>query len=68
MGIHREDNGLELSDALRLETQPRAISTGPRVGLRLAADRPWRFWITDDPTVSRYVPAKARPGKSVSQA
>ena len=36
------------------------ISTGPRVGLRLAADRPWRFWLTGDPTVSRYVPAKAR--------
>ena len=36
-------------------------STGPRVGLRHAADRPWRFWIPGDPTVSRYVPAKPRP-------
>lgn len=36
------------------------VSTGPRVGLRLAADRPWRFWITGDPTVSRYVAAKPR--------
>ena len=26
-----------------------AISTGPRVGLRHAADRPWRFWVTGDP-------------------
>ena len=37
-----------------------AISTGPRVGLRLAADRPWRFWITGDPTVSTYRPAAPR--------
>ncbi len=66
MGIHRDDNGLDLCDVLRLEAPPRAISSGPRVGLRLAADRPWRFWITDDPTVSRYVPAKARARRDVS--
>lgn len=36
------------------------VSAGPRVGLRLAAEHPWRFWITGDPTVSRYVPAKRR--------
>ncbi|GAA1911048.1 DNA-3-methyladenine glycosylase [Nocardioides marmoribigeumensis] len=39
------------------------VSTGPRVGLRHAADRPWRFWVTGDPTVSRYVPAKPRPAR-----
>jgi DNA-3-methyladenine glycosylase len=33
------------------------VSTGPRVGLRLAADRPWRFWLTGEPTVSPYHPA-----------
>jgi DNA-3-methyladenine glycosylase len=32
----------------------RSVSAGPRVGVRLAADVPWRFWITDDPTVSAY--------------
>lgn len=31
-----------------------AIAVGPRVGVRLAADRPWRFWIDGDPTVSAY--------------
>ena len=36
------------------------ISTGPRVGLRKAAEWPWRFWVTGDPTVSRYVAAKPR--------
>ncbi len=40
------------------------ISTGPRVGLRLGAERPWRFWITGDPTVSRYVAAAPRPSRA----
>ena len=30
------------------------ISTGPRVGVTAAADVAWRFWLTDDPTVSAY--------------
>jgi DNA-3-methyladenine glycosylase len=60
MAIDRDDNGLELSATLRLGPALQDISTGPRVGLRLASERPWRFWITDDPTVSRYVAAKPR--------
>jgi DNA-3-methyladenine glycosylase len=60
MGINRADNGLDLADRLRLGPQVQEISTGPRVGLRLAADRTWRFWITGEPTVSRYVAAKPR--------
>jgi 3-methyladenine DNA glycosylase Mpg len=32
-------------------------ATGPRVGLRLAADRPWRFWVPGEPSVSVYRPA-----------
>ena len=35
-------------------TRPVAISSGPRVGVQHAADRPWRFWITDSPYVSAY--------------
>ena len=30
------------------------ISSGPRVGVRRNADVAWRYWITDDPTVSAY--------------
>ena len=30
------------------------VRTGPRVGLRLAADRPWRFWLPAEPSVSAY--------------
>ncbi len=41
-----------------------AIRTGPRVGLRLAADRPWRFWIDGEKSVSRYVAAKPRSSRS----
>ncbi|GAA4687057.1 DNA-3-methyladenine glycosylase [Phytohabitans rumicis] len=31
-----------------------AIAAGPRVGVNGAHDRPWRFWIEGDPTVSPY--------------
>lgn len=64
LAIDRDANGTDLSVGpvtLELPTEPSpAVSSGPRVGLRHAADRPWRFWITDDPTVSRYVAAKPR--------
>ena len=62
LGITMDDNGIDLFDAhspvqLALSAE-RASADGPRVGVSQAADRPWRFWLTDDPTVSRYVPAK----------
>ena len=60
MGIDRDDNGLDLRDYLVLGPPVEDIRSGPRVGLRLAHDRPWRFWVADDPTVSRYVAAKPK--------
>ena len=33
---------------------PLRVSTGPRVGVSVEADRPWRFWLTGDPFVSDY--------------
>jgi len=53
-------NGMPLGGALELAApiDRGRVSAGPRVGLRHAADHPWRFWITGEPTVSRYVPAK----------
>jgi DNA-3-methyladenine glycosylase len=49
---------------LRAGPPPHAISAGPRVGVATAADVPWRFWATDDSTVSPYrraVTRKRRP-------
>ncbi|MFI7063551.1 DNA-3-methyladenine glycosylase [Kribbella sp. NPDC050124] len=62
LAIGRDDNGADLLSRTShvqllpgpgFEGEP---STGPRVGLREAADWPWRFWIPDDPTVSPYRP------------
>lgn len=66
LGIDLTLGGTSVSNGpVRLElAEPLAtsrVSTGPRVGLRHAAEHPWRFWITGDPTVSRYVAAKPRP-------
>lgn len=33
------------------------VRRGPRVGLREAGDRPWRFWLDGEPSVSTYRPA-----------
>jgi DNA-3-methyladenine glycosylase len=33
---------------------PSAVRTGPRVGVAGARERPWRFWLDDEPTVSPY--------------
>jgi DNA-3-methyladenine glycosylase len=39
---------------LRPGPAPERIEAGPRVGLSVAADAPWRFWIAGDPHVSAY--------------
>ena len=63
LGIDRGDNGCDLASGpvtLQIAEQAppaTAVATGPRVGLRRAADRPWRFWVRDEPTVSVYRPA-----------
>jgi DNA-3-methyladenine glycosylase len=66
LGITLEENGADLrSGPVTLEladpVPPSAVSTGPRVGLRAAPDTPWRFWLTDEPSVSTYRPAARRP-------
>jgi DNA-3-methyladenine glycosylase len=57
LGIELTDNGTDLSAGpitLELGTPPAEVASGPRVGLRGAPDRQWRFWITGDPSVSYY--------------
>jgi DNA-3-methyladenine glycosylase len=48
------DSVLQLSLATAGRSNHDEIGMGPRVGIRQAADRPWRWWIKNDPTVSRY--------------
>ncbi|MET9491278.1 DNA-3-methyladenine glycosylase [Nocardia sp. NPDC006630] len=62
LGITLGDYGTDLftaKSAIRLELtpeiiEPTVISAGPRVGVRLAAERPWRLWLADSPAVSVY--------------
>ncbi|HEY9294367.1 MAG TPA: DNA-3-methyladenine glycosylase [Microlunatus sp.] len=63
LGITLADNGTDLladggaADTVRLlppTESPTKINTGPRVGISKEMDRPWRFWIADDPHVSDY--------------
>jgi len=63
LGLDRAHDGADLFDgAIRLDhgDRPEATLTGPRVGLREAADRPWRYWIDGDRYVSAYRPAVDR--------
>jgi DNA-3-methyladenine glycosylase len=61
LDIRLDDNGAALGGGdfeLRLGPPLTDVSTGPRVGLRGAPERPWRFWIPGEPSVSVYRPAK----------
>lgn len=69
LGIDRSLDGADLSGPeLQLTVAPEPVPAeqvahGPRVGLREAGDRPWRFWVAGDPTVSAYRPAAPRRGR-----
>jgi DNA-3-methyladenine glycosylase len=62
LGVGRADDGADIcGDGPLLISQgvpppAAAVRRGPRVGLRQAAEYPWRFWIDGDPTVSVYRP------------
>jgi DNA-3-methyladenine glycosylase len=64
------DRGLDKADLLGdrvwieegVSISPRQIARGPRVGIDYAGQwvsKPWRFWVTDNPFVSR-VPKRSR--------
>jgi DNA-3-methyladenine glycosylase len=64
LAIGLAEHGADLtSGPLTLEPgeQVTEVSTGPRVGLRGAPDRPWRFWESGAATVSSYRSAKRLP-------
>jgi DNA-3-methyladenine glycosylase len=60
LGLHREHNGSDLlhegslSLSVGRKIPPEEVASGPRVGVSLAHERPWRFWVAGDPTVSAY--------------
>jgi DNA-3-methyladenine glycosylase len=67
LGVDLTHNGADLaSGPLTLTVPARSpvptadVRTGPRVGLRHAADHPWRFWVAGERSVSTYRPAVAR--------
>jgi DNA-3-methyladenine glycosylase len=63
LGIALSDNGNDLVTGpvvLEPGEPPAEVATGPRVGLRGDPERPWRFWVPGEPTVSAYRPAVVR--------
>jgi DNA-3-methyladenine glycosylase len=71
LGLDAGANGTDLcatTSPIRLlagEPVPeQLIRAGPRVGVAVAGDVPWRLWVAGDPTVSPYRPGgpRRRPG------
>jgi DNA-3-methyladenine glycosylase len=73
LGISMEDNGCDLFDAaspvtvrLQRPVESDSVLRGPRVGVSVAADRPWRLFLAGHPEVSAYRRSSRapRPGES----
>jgi len=67
LAIGPDDRGADLLDPaspVRLHTgpPPAAVSAGPRVGISVATDLPWRFWDPASDTVSAFRPGGRRRG------
>ena len=59
LGIGMDVNGTDVFDPdspvhLQLRDAPADVLSGPRVGVSVAADRRWRFWLPGHPEVSAY--------------
>ncbi len=59
LGLDGSRTGVDLLDPrspIRLESlaEPAEYRTGPRVGVAVAADWPWRFWLPEEASVSAF--------------
>ncbi|MGY1836832.1 DNA-3-methyladenine glycosylase [Blastococcus sp. SYSU DS0510] len=59
LAVGRPDLGTDLLDPaspvrLHRGTAPAEVSAGPRVGISVATELPWRFWETGAPSVSAF--------------
>ena len=70
LGITAAHKGAYLLDggSLRLEPgwPPESVAVGPRVGVSLEADRPWRFWEAGSRFVSDYKRSPRAPTSPIS--
>lgn len=70
LGVCWQDSGVDVfsaSSPVRVTLDPDEASgctrlCGPRVGVSVAADRPWRFWLPRYPEVSAYRRSPRAPG------
>ena len=58
MGISKADYGTPLfAGNLHIKSPDKAkaiqVATGPRIGIKQAVDKPWRFWVKGNPFVSK---------------
>jgi DNA-3-methyladenine glycosylase len=65
----RDADLLDPASSVRLHsgTPPADVSIGPRVGITLAADLPWRFWESGAPSVSVFRPGVRRRRRDAGQ-
>jgi DNA-3-methyladenine glycosylase len=72
LAIDRSQNGLDVTAAdspLRVlagdPVRGSLIRSGPRIGISVAMDWPWRFWIDGDPSVSSFRAGQRREPKII---
>ncbi|MDL5156957.1 DNA-3-methyladenine glycosylase [Actinomycetospora termitidis] len=68
LGLAREHNGVDVLDPqapVRLErgtaVPDEAVRRGPRVGVAVGQERPWRLWVDGSSAVTPYKAGRARP-------
>jgi DNA-3-methyladenine glycosylase len=72
LGIGPDDRGVDLlatGSSVRLHrgAAPSSVAAGPRVGIRLATDLPWRFSEADAPSVSVFRPGARTRRRTAGQ-